>query len=463
MLNVFQNIDSPQRNPGSGLSQEAEQLLSAMTKNTDPDVLASVLAQSSNTSALEELMGRLQPAKESGPDLSVTTERGSQENADLSQLLSLVAEAVSQPVDKKKSFVDIEDEEKFLYGDEEEESSPVKGVPKAGQSSLLDVYGETSADVALYQEAKVAVMQPRDLQKNEYGASPYIHELPKEDVVSHSKRESKHQDKHCSSGQSEKTANEEPGKFPPGIGPSDVKVRQEVEEYEKIQDLLKTIGLDLGVAEISKMAARTQERLHGKNPVKKPPARRQSDRKHKSRSRSYSSTSSSSRSRSSSRSNSYSRSRSSSSHERTQRRKKLVGPETRFSRSVSDVQREGRSGIKIEDNSWTNAGPQTPEIVGSGTSSFPGQTGHSAHQMPPYSHQHQHGVMPPNYHPPGYDPYGNYMPYIPQAWPMYPPPSMTVPPHSPMDNYSAPATERPFLKVIDTGSNEKQESDKKGE
>ncbi|XP_073527735.1 zinc finger protein 318 [Phyllobates terribilis] len=36
------------------------------------------------------------------------------------------------------------------------------------------------------------------------------------------------------------------------------------QEFEKIHDLLKTIGLDIGVAEIGKLAVRTQERLHGK-------------------------------------------------------------------------------------------------------------------------------------------------------------------------------------------------------
>ncbi|CAH2256575.1 zinc finger 318 isoform X1 [Pelobates cultripes] len=36
------------------------------------------------------------------------------------------------------------------------------------------------------------------------------------------------------------------------------------QEYEKIHDLLKSIGLDIGVAEIGKLAVRTQERLHGK-------------------------------------------------------------------------------------------------------------------------------------------------------------------------------------------------------
>lgn len=95
-----------------------------------------------------------------------------------------------------------------------------------------------------------------------------------------------------------------------------------------------------------------------------------------------------------------------------------------------------------------------------GTNTFPA---HSAHQMPPYPQPHTHGVMPPNYPPPGYDPYGNYIPYMPQGWPMYPPPNMPVPPQTPMDDYSSPAIDRPFLKVINTGANEAQGIDKKGE
>ncbi|XP_073419605.1 uncharacterized protein [Dendrobates tinctorius] len=43
-----------------------------------------------------------------------------------------------------------------------------------------------------------------------------------------------------------------------------VKSSANKQEFEKIHDLLKTIGLDIGVAEIGKLAIRTQERLHGK-------------------------------------------------------------------------------------------------------------------------------------------------------------------------------------------------------
>ncbi|XP_063774834.1 zinc finger protein 318-like [Pseudophryne corroboree] len=43
------------------------------------------------------------------------------------------------------------------------------------------------------------------------------------------------------------------------------------QEFDKIHDLLKTIGLDIGVAEIGNLATRTQERLHGKKLVPKFP------------------------------------------------------------------------------------------------------------------------------------------------------------------------------------------------
>ncbi|CAN2387509.1 hypothetical protein PRIEUP_LOCUS10399 [Pristimantis euphronides] len=48
-----------------------------------------------------------------------------------------------------------------------------------------------------------------------------------------------------------------------------VKISPDKQEYEKIHDLLKTIGLDIGVAEIGKLAVRTQERLHGKKLIPK--------------------------------------------------------------------------------------------------------------------------------------------------------------------------------------------------
>lgn len=424
----------------------------------DPDLLASALAQNSNASAFEELISKLQPTKESGHGFHLPHESSSQEHSDLTQLLSVMAEAVVQPPDKKKSFVDIEDEEKFLYGDEEEEDKfPAKEMPKSGQCSLMDVYGKTGPDV-LYHEPKTSVVH--DLHRKDYGHS-YSHGHPEEEA-SQITKQNKYRDKHYSSASEGQRLDGEPQNNPPVSGSHDAQVRAEVEEYEKIQDLLKTIGLDLGVAEISKMAARTQERLQGKNPAKSTVKKHQSDRRHKSYSRS---SSSNCRGRSSSRGSSCSRrsSRSrSSSYERTSSRdrKKSVPLERRSSRSGSQSQRELRPGTKAEENPWPNAGPPPPEVVNPQTNNFPTN---SAHQMPPYPQPHTRGVMPPNYPPPGYDPYGNYMPYMPQGWPMYPPPSMPMPPQTPMDGYSSPAVARRCLKVINTGANEAQEMDKKGE
>lgn len=431
-------------------------MLCAVTKSMNPDLLASVLAQNSNASALEELISNLQPTKESGHGFPLPYESSSQENSDLTQLLSVMAEAVAQPPDKTKSFADIEDEEKFLYGDEEEDKFSAKEMPKCVQGNLLNVYEKTRPD-GVHHEPKTGVVH--DLHRNEYGHS-YSHGQPEEDGGQITKP-SKYQDKHYSSVSPGQHLDEEPQSNPPVTGSHDAQVRAEVEEYEKIQDLLKTIGLDLGVAEISKMAARTQERLQGKNPGKSSVKRHQSDRRHRSHSRS--SSSSSSRSRSTSRGSSCSRrsSRSSSyDHTPSRGRKKSIPIERHSSRSDREGQMECQPGVKTEDNPWTNTGPPPPEVVNPGTTNFPA---HSAHQMPPYQQPHPRGVMPPNYPPPGYDLYGNYMPYMPQGWPMYPPPSMPMPPQTPMDDYSSPAIERPFLKVINTGANEAQGIETKGE
>lgn len=439
-------------NSGSGLTKDAEDLLSAVTKNMNPDILASVLAQNSNASALEELINNLQPSKESGHGFSLPYESSSQENSDLSQLLSVMAEAVGQPPDRKKSFVDIEDEEKFLYGDEEEEDkSSANEMPKSGQCSL-SVYEKTGPDL-LYHEPKPGVVH--DLHKKEFGHS-YSHGQPEEE--SQVTKQSKYQDKQHSS--SLQHLDEQPQSRLTVSGSHGAQGMAEAEEYEKIQDLLKTIGLDLGVTEISKMAARTQERLQGKNPVKSSVKRHQSDQRRRSHSRSSSSNSMSS---SSSRGSSCSRRSCRSStydHTSNRGRKRSVPRERHSSRSDSQNKREIRPGTKAEENPWTNRDPLPPEVVNPGTNNF---SAHSDYQIPPYPQPHTHGVMPPNYPPPGYDLYGNYMPYMPQGWPMYPPPSMPMPPQTPRDDYSSPAIDRPFLKVINTGANEAHGIDTKGE
>lgn len=290
---LMQISDSPRGNSDGGLSHEAEQLLCALSKTMDPSVLSSMLGKSSDGNVLEELISKIHPSREDLGDLFLAREKGRQ-TSDLTEFLGMIAE-VAQQHNPKKSLTEIEDEEKFLYGDELEadEVTPAKEI--ATDSSYPDT--------------------------REHGTAPYSFTRTVENVPSRS------------SATPEVHAEEEPHDFPPGVGPQDVTVRSEVEEYEKIQDLLKTIGLDLGVAEISKMAARTQERLHGSIPAKKTPVRRQSDRKHRSRSRSSSSSSgsgsrSSSRSQSESRSRSRSRSRSGSlNHTSSRSKKKSVSPE----------------------------------------------------------------------------------------------------------------------------------------
>ncbi|XP_059374059.1 zinc finger protein 318 isoform X2 [Carassius carassius] len=427
---LVQNSDSPRGNPDGGLSHEAEQLLCALSKTMDPDLFTSMLGKSSDGSFLEELIGKIQTAREGGSDLLFPQEKGRQEKSDLTEFLGMIAE-VAQQHNVKKSHPDIEDEEKFLYGDEEEEGGEVK----PANSNFPDTSYPRSCDI----------------QRRE----PYTFGHTGEPVMSHSQRDSRQADSHHSSATPEVHAKEEPGDFPPGIGPQDVKVRKEVEEYEKIQDLLKTIGLDLGMAEISKMAARTQARLHGNTPVKTP-TRRQSDRKHRSRSRSYSSSSSRSSSRSSSQSrNKRSRSRSASlDHTSRRSKKKPVSPEQRSPCSNSQNKKEAKPGIA--ESGW----PATP-TVGPGPQTYPSRPSLPAHPMPPYPGPPPGGVMPPDYPPGCYDPYGNYVPYMPPGWPMYPPPGMPVPPHSPMDSYSLPNIERPFLKVIKTVQSESKDDDPK--
>uniref|UniRef100_A0A3B4YIV9 Zinc finger protein 318 n=1 Tax=Seriola lalandi dorsalis TaxID=1841481 RepID=A0A3B4YIV9_SERLL len=168
---VFQSIDSPRALEGSNFSHVADQLLLAV-KGMEPHAVASMLS---------ELRSDPQMANRAGLD------------AEIKEILNLLGEAGSgHKAQTTKAMDDIDDEEKFLYGDSEE--------PKPPPASEPVLYGD----------------------------------------------------------------------YPP---PKAITVQVPNPEYEKIQDLLKTIGLDLGVAEITKMAARTKERLHGNKPPPKTPTR----------------------------------------------------------------------------------------------------------------------------------------------------------------------------------------------
>lgn len=420
LICIFQNSDSPRGNSDGGLSHEAEQLLCALSKTMDPSLLSSMLGKSSDGNVLEELISKIQPSREDLGDLFLAHEKGGQ-TSDLTEFLGMIA-GVAQQHNAKKSLTEIEDEEKFLYGDELEADE----VKPAKEITTDSSYSDT----------------------REHGTTPYSFSRTVENVASRS------------SATPEVHAEEEPHDFPPGVGLQDVKVRKEVEEYEKIQDLLKTIGLDLGVAEISKMAARTQERLHGSIPAKKTPVRRQSDRKHRSRSRSSSSSSgsgsrSSSRSQSESRSRSRSRSRSGSlNHSSSRSKKKPISPEKASPHLHSQSKKDTQPAIP--ESNW----PTTPTVAPG--QSYPSRPGVLPHPTPPYPGPPPRGVMPPDYRPHGYDAYGNYIPYMPPGWPMYPPSGMPVPPPSQMDPYSLPNMERPFLKMIKTSASESKADNKKG-
>ncbi|CAH7215936.1 zinc finger protein 318 isoform X2 [Phodopus roborovskii] len=136
-------------------------------------------------------------------DFLLPHERASQDGSGFSRILSMLADPPSTQEKRRRSFPDIEDEEKFLYGDEEE-----------------DIKAESP---------------PKSLGDSESkGSRQKASSVPSTPAI---KLES---------------------------------LEESNPEYAKIHDLLKTIGLDIGVTEISKLAARTQERLHGKKPSSRP-------------------------------------------------------------------------------------------------------------------------------------------------------------------------------------------------
>ncbi|XP_044305901.1 zinc finger protein 318-like isoform X2 [Varanus komodoensis] len=127
-------------------------------------------------------------------------ERASQDASVFSCILDIMAESASAQKRRCSFLDDIEDEEKFLYGDE---VGSIASLPSAQKPMLTD---------------------ERECVPSQRVTSP-----------SHP-------------NQSLKIDTSEEARL----------------EYEKIHDLLKTIGLDIGVAEIGKLAARTKERLRGK-------------------------------------------------------------------------------------------------------------------------------------------------------------------------------------------------------
>ncbi|KAM9561085.1 zinc finger protein 318-like [Salvelinus alpinus] len=385
-----QNSDSPRVTPGA----EAERLLSAM-KGMDPNMLATMLGELRDDPHMAQ--GRLDPSGIAG-------------------ILGLLGGASARQEEKRKRVPDIDDEEKFLYGDEDDlekgRSPTPAGVPR--QHGLSELYGDIMSGASQHLEGHPGIVDQRSSRQQQVD------------------RRFQHQSR-SSATPDHNIKVEEPNDYPLGTGPLEGKEKQDVEEYEKIQDLLKTIGLDLGVTEISKMAARTQERLHGKRPPLKTPSpcpgRRRGHRdssRSSGRSRRKSNSGSSSSSGSSrSKSHSPSRSRSLSSSLDNRRSQKKSPPSDR--RSTHGKTRGGGE-VKTETT------PVTPT--------------HPSISIPAYAQAQAHGLVPPNYPPHGFGQYGNW-PYMPQQWPMYPPPSMGMLPQSPTEDFpNAPPFDRPYLNVI---------------
>ncbi|XP_054845357.1 zinc finger protein 318-like isoform X2 [Eublepharis macularius] len=130
-------------------------------------------------------------------DFLLPHERASQDGSGFLHILDRMVDSTNAQEKRTCNFLDVEDEEKFLYGD-----------------------GQDNADFK-YPTEKLMDSWKESLSLNARSPSP-IHFI-KPDTLDGSRI-----------------------------------------AFEKIRDLLKTIGLDIGVVEIGKGAARTEERLHGK-------------------------------------------------------------------------------------------------------------------------------------------------------------------------------------------------------
>ncbi|KAM7172233.1 zinc finger protein 318 isoform 2-T2 [Macrochelys suwanniensis] len=329
----------------------------------------------------EKLEPKSEPA-DRHTDFLLPHERASQDGSGFSRILGMMADSASAQEKRRRSFPDIEDEEKFLYGDEDEDS-------KTESSSVQKPPVSCGSDITS--------------QKVSPPPSPAV----KLDSLEESNT-----------------------------------------EYAKIHDLLKTIGLDIGVAEIGKLAVRTQERLHGKKLASHSPDRRSSDSRRLEswemrRSRSDTRSPESSQQRSASPPGSFQPSKETSSLQKSEySQSKAVGQELPAcppEQSVPSV-------------SLIPSAPPAP-------ASLP-PTSVSQYQIPNYP-QFTAAQMPQNYPPPtmathGYDAYGHYMAYAASGWPLYSRPQQpnpTLPEAHGLLTMAMPANPtRPNLRVIETVS-----------
>ncbi|XP_061480745.1 zinc finger protein 318-like isoform X2 [Rhineura floridana] len=350
--------------------------------------------QQQNTSPFEQNFGSFLKQKDyyestSEPedrhnDFLLPHERASQDGSGFSRILGMMADSTSAQEKRRRSFPDIEDEEKFLYGDDEDNStvnSPSSQKPTLSGSKQPEIVKESS-------------LPP---------ASPSV----KPDTSEESRP-----------------------------------------EYEKIHDLLKTIGLDIGVAEIGKLAARTQERLHGKKPSRSPDRHLVASHKLESRERHHSRSDTHSpesrQNRSLSPSGSFPPSKEMSSVSNSEHTKsKIVGQD---SSAVTPEQSAPSLSLMPSAPPLPNLSPTSTSVSQYRVSRFSPFT---ATQLP---QNYPSPTMPP----PGYDAYGHYMAYAASGWPMYAPPQQADPTLSDVHGLVTltvpPNPTRPNLRVIETVS-----------
>lgn len=319
-------------------------------------------------STIGNLFKKSDPESQTGPFSSVGKD-GTQKGADQggSSLLPLEQDSKPSPDPKQQSSSEIEDEERFLYGDEEDKKpGPQKAAPTP----------------------------------------------------------------------------------PAPSSPSK-------QEFEKIHDLLKTIGLDIGVAEIGKLAVRTQERLHGKKlapkmsqPAAEPPPSTASPAEPKTKV---------------------------SEPQVKMEKKEIEAAEPKPEPPVKPAPKEPTPPATqqspapapndkpqpIQQKPKETAAPKAESPVQPPPSSpLPDPTPPpiSPSQIPLYSPYH-HSSMVPAYSmpPPNYNPYSPYISYPTSSWGMYPPmPSNHVQTPPPAPHISVPAptyNTRSNLRVIETTDN----------
>nr|XP_046257715.1 zinc finger protein 318 isoform X2 [Scatophagus argus] len=401
---LLRKADSVRALEGSNISQVADQLLLAV-KGLEPHRVASMLS---------ELQSNPQMAQRAGLD------------AEIKEILSLLGDQATGAKAEEKTVDDIDDEEKFLYGDSEEPKPPALSEPVRHHG--LDLYGDVTEETLYGDYPPQTAIMPQA-----YGVPPA--EPPNPQVLPTPEVDVRYVSRPIISPDQNITVQVSNPAYPPGTEPLEESERQALEEYEKIQDLLKTIGLDLGVAEISKMAARTKERLQGNRPPPKTPTRRRhyssgsSDGSPCTRGggrRTHSrSSSSSSRSRSCGSRGSWSCDNSC--------RKTSAPPRSYKDRDVKETKAERcDAGLPPQLKPEPNTLPSHPGVP-----------------IPTYPPSQVHSMVAPNFPPPGYGQYGNYLPYMHQQWPpMFPSPNMSLPPQGgPSDFPPALPCKGPYSKA----------------